>query len=477
MKHNLFLRRKNFLLTLPILALTVLSMVLMITPRVAMSQQTGDFCIGHFTPGAVCTAQDVRIRSLTPVSIIKDCTTAPNVGYADVIFEMLVSAAGSPNRYDIGTFLALEGGSAKTGNSCFHDYLPPPLLDFGVTSPSVITNGPWWNGDGGTDTCGDIAAGTELRKTLAPVHIRCVDTNGDGNIDVDTCVSWDNKAAINCTGVANAFSSTKSKCYCALINTGITMPLIPAISVTKTPDTQAVVSGGPAEFNITVTNTGQVALHSVVVTDPQCDTLSAPTGNGAPTTLGIGPANAWTYTCTKTNVTQAFTNTVTVTGLSPSDQEVTDTATADVSVDTPLISVLKTPGLQTVQSGGTATFTITVTNPGSVALGNIQVTDPQCSTLSAPVKSGGNQDALLDVGETWTYTCTVDNVTSGFINDVTVTGTVVGGPTVSDNDDAQVRVQSPPAKVIPTMTEWGMIIFIILAGLGSIYYIRRHRRA
>jgi hypothetical protein len=27
------------------------------------------------------------------------------------------------------------------------------------------------------------------------------------------------------------------------------------------------------------------------------------------------------------------------------------------------------------------------------------------------------------------------------------------------------------------MNEWGMIIFMVLAGLGAIYYIRRQRRA
>jgi len=30
---------------------------------------------------------------------------------------------------------------------------------------------------------------------------------------------------------------------------------------------------------------------------------------------------------------------------------------------------------------------------------------------------------------------------------------------------------------IPTMTEWGMIIFILLAGLGAIYFMRRLRKA
>jgi hypothetical protein len=34
----------------------------------------------------------------------------------------------------------------------------------------------------------------------------------------------------------------------------------------------------------------------------------------------------------------------------------------------------------------------------------------------------------------------------------------------------------PPADV-PTMTEWGMIIFMVLAALGSVYYLRRQRSA
>jgi len=33
---------------------------------------------------------------------------------------------------------------------------------------------------------------------------------------------------------------------------------------------------------------------------------------------------------------------------------------------------------------------------------------------------------------------------------------------------------SIPASV-PTMTEWGMILFMLLAGLGSVYYLKRQR--
>jgi hypothetical protein len=34
-----------------------------------------------------------------------------------------------------------------------------------------------------------------------------------------------------------------------------------------------------------------------------------------------------------------------------------------------------------------------------------------------------------------------------------------------------------PAEAVPTMTEWGMIIFVLFAGLGAIVYLRRQRRA
>ena len=32
-------------------------------------------------------------------------------------------------------------------------------------------------------------------------------------------------------------------------------------------------------------------------------------------------------------------------------------------------------------------------------------------------------------------------------------------------------------EAVPTMSEWGMIIFMVLAGLGAVYYMRRQRRA
>jgi hypothetical protein len=40
-----------------------------------------------------------------------------------------------------------------------------------------------------------------------------------------------------------------------------------------------------------------------------------------------------------------------------------------------------------------------------------------------------------------------------------------------------VTVNDQTAKAVPTMTEWGMIIFMVLAGLGAVLYMKRQARA
>jgi hypothetical protein len=258
----------------------------------------------------------------------------------------------------------------------------------------------------------------------------------------------------------------------------VTPPSNPVIAVIKTPSNQTVVSGGTATFSLVVTNPGNVPLTNITVTDPDCSTLTGPVGVTTPGTLQT--TDTWTYTCTTTNVTADFTNTVMVTGTPPSGPAVSRSATADVTVTAaplPLIDVLKKPSDQTIVSGGTATFTITVTNPGNVPLTNITVTDPQCTTLTGPV--GVTTPGTLQTTDKWTYTCTTTNVTSSFVNTVTVKGTPPEGDDVVDTTLAQVTVLpvvvGPPVQV-PTMNEWGMILFMLLAGLAAVYYFRRGRK-
>ena len=107
----------------------------------------------------------------------------------------------------------------------------------------------------------------------------------------------------------------------------------------------------------------------------------------------------------------------------------------------PAIEVQKTPASQTIVSGEDAIFNITVENTGDVDLTDIDVDDAQCDSLIQD--NDGNGDAVLDVGESWTYTCTVDDVSADFTNSATATGTPPIGDDVSDTDTADVTVLIP----------------------------------
>jgi uncharacterized repeat protein (TIGR01451 family) len=67
---------------------------------------------------------------------------------------------------------------------------------------------------------------------------------------------------------------------------------------------------------------------------------------------------------------------------------------------------------QEIDEGDTAKFSVKVTNNGSEALDNINITDelsPDCdrdeSETRALIREIGNDDALFDPGETFAYTC------------------------------------------------------------------------
>nr|NIO72721.1 hypothetical protein [Anaerolineae bacterium] len=387
----------------PLLVVALIAIILIASPEGAIGQETGNYCVQDFRAGAGCTANDVRLEQLTAVTVIEECLAGVS-GETEVIFQALVSADGSPDRYDVGIFLALDGGSALTGDSCYHDYLQPPLTsaptygDANSDGVPDILNGPWWNGElvDPSDMCGDIETNSQVLKTLAPLRFACIDSNGDGSADISVCSSWDNNRNTTCTGSLDAFPGTNSKCGCGVVELGILAE--PAITVTKDPPIQTVASGGTATFIITVESRTDVS--NVIVSDvPACTALTGPVGDDGDGVLE--PTETWSWTCTVDNVTADFTNTATVTGTSPWGP-VSGEASAEVIVivQAPSIAVTKDPPTQSVLSGGTATFTITAYNTGNVDLSNVTVSDdPPCDTLTGPV--GDDGDGVLQPTETW----------------------------------------------------------------------------
>ena len=219
----------------------------------------------------------------------------------------------------------------------------------------------------------------------------------------------------------------------------------PSIIIDKSTTTPTVDYGNDVEFTIFVQNNGNVDLTNVVVTDPLTPTCDSTIGD-----LAIGAST--TYTCTATAVTADFDNIATVTGDDPSLNPVTDDSTASVTVNfTSGISIAKTTPSTQVQSGTDVLFTLTVNNTGNSPLSNVVVTDDTCTTAVTLDSGDINTDNILDVTETWVYTCSVENAVVDFTNTATVEGEAVDASIVNATDSVTVDVlQAPDIDIFKT---------------------------
>jgi hypothetical protein len=195
----------------------------------AFAYETGAVCVRDFSPGITCSGNDVRIADVTVVAILEDCP-AGDPSTAEASLKLRIDN-GPQSRYDIGVFLSLNGNSALSGTQCLHDYLEPPL----TTSPTYtdsdgngkpdLSGGPWLDAEplDPADECGDIAAGTDDLKTLT-LRFACVDTNGDGIVDISACASWLNGPASTCPNISGATPGSGARCACDVLETGVPFP-------------------------------------------------------------------------------------------------------------------------------------------------------------------------------------------------------------------------------------------------------------
>ncbi len=211
----------------------------------------------------------------------------------------------------------------------------------------------------------------------------------------------------------------------------------PAIEISKLPDLQQITSGSDANFTIIVTNTGDVALTNVAVTDPL-----APNCNR--NFASLAPGASQTYDCSLAGVTGDLTNTADVVAATPLGESVSDSDTASVDVIGPAIQLNKSPELQVINSGASATFTLTVINTGDVPLTNVVISDSLAPNCARSFSS-------LGVGLSQTYACTLPNVTADLTNTATVTCSY-GAGTLTTSDTAQVRVLTDAAGCPPGLT-------------------------
>ncbi len=200
-----------------------------------------------------------------------------------------------------------------------------------------------------------------------------------------------------------------------------------SIDIQKTPDLQTVVSGSDVTFDILVSNTSNVQLTNVVVSD-----VLAPACDKAIGDLAVGGTAS--YQCTANNVTADFTNVAVVTGTPPAGPAVTDDDDAVVDIISPSIDIEKAtngddadtgPG-PSIDEGQPVEWKYMVTNTGDVLLTGIQVTDD--------IEGAICTIAALAVGESQTCTKVGTAGVGSYENFGTATGNPPVGPAVSDSD-------------------------------------------
>jgi hypothetical protein len=230
----------------------------------------------------------------------------------------------------------------------------------------------------------------------------------------------------------------------------------PLIDVLKIPTPSVLpAGGGSVTYEYAVSNPGTVAMSTISLTDNRCTPVTYISGDTNADSL-LDLTETWTYRCT-TTLALTTTNTATATGVANGFTAVdTANATVVVGVDAPapLIHVVKKPSDFLLPSrGGTVTYTFTVTNPGAVPLSDVSVVDNRCSPITGPT-GDTNNDSLLDMSETWMYTCQ-ENLTQSTIN----TGTAQGGGnslTAIDFSVVTVVVPSVDTSAIPLLPDAGI---------------------
>jgi len=96
-----------------------------------------------------------------------------------------------------------------------------------------------------------------------------------------------------------------------------------------------------------------------------------------------------------------------------------------------------------VAPGIEVTYTYAVINSSEdTPITNVEVTDDQCDPVTGPVKSGGDNDGLLEFGETWTYECTMP-LAETTENTACAAGDFIGGGSDSDCAVVTVEVETP----------------------------------
>ncbi len=288
------------------------------------------------------------------------------------------------------------------------------------------------------------------------------DTDNDNVLDVaETWIYTATYAATQAdidagTDLVNTASVTVTQITGAVSDEAVTtITATPAMTVEKVVDIANISAPATLTYTITVTNTGNVSLTNVVLTDDLAGTATRTSGDtDLDNVLDVG--ETWIYTATYA-ATQSdidagtpLINTATVDTDQTTPQN-DDATTSITQIST--LTITKSVDLTSIAEPTTLTYLIVVANTGNVSLTGVVLTDAIVGgpALSTSLETGDtNDNNILDVGETWSYSATYD-VTQSDID----AGTTLVNRAVIDTDQTD-PAQAEASTTINQTAGWSM---------------------
>jgi uncharacterized repeat protein (TIGR01451 family) len=193
----------------------------------------------------------------------------------------------------------------------------------------------------------------------------------------------------------------------------------PQIRVTKQSAPNPVPSGAPLIYTIIVTNTGNIDLHNVVVTDTLPADVTPNEEMVWTTPVITAPNGVWTWPV-PVNVVPGYTGVLTNVVRVTSAEGATDIFTQTTTAVNAHLTVDKQANVATANVGETITYTYQVTNTGAISLTDIVAADDRLGAIS--LVSDTLEPGQTTVG-TATYTVQASDLPGPLVNSVAVTST------------------------------------------------------
>ncbi|WP_460581021.1 DUF7507 domain-containing protein [Humibacter ginsengisoli] len=345
---------------------------------------------------------------------------------------------------------------------------PSDSFDTSITSPDGTTLATATTGTANTSTTG---ATTVLPSTAGPFTLAEQPTTGTSTLLSNYTQSWAcTNATTGSSTVLPAGGGTSATLTpapgdditCTLTNTAL-----PAtIGIVKHAGTPVDVNGDgitdagdTIQYTFTVTNTGQLPLSNIGVTDPKAGPVTCPQ-----TTLAVGASELCTadapYPISADDAKAgAVNNSATAHGTAPgSSTTVTSdpsTTTTPVTPAAPALTLVKSANPSNAaayQPGQVITYSFVVTNTGNVPMNNVHVVeDTFTGSNGAPDATCASTTLAVGAQEvcTATYALTVADVNAGSLtNTARAHGTGQGSDTDVPSGTSTVTIPETPAPGI-----------------------------